>query len=138
MFITNNRTSFHLWWKEDLVKYQKVSKYYENNWLFQFYQTISWISSRKWLEAKLKIRVGDLKVRNKETSNELHASSTRCRFKNHKHAIKEEVWSKPYKHKIKELLQLRMGDTTAFRKFSNFPKNCQNMTGRNVLDNPLH
>ena len=28
MFITNNHASFHLWWKENLVKYQKVSKYY--------------------------------------------------------------------------------------------------------------
>ena len=29
MFITNNCTLFHLWWKENLVKHQKVSKYYE-------------------------------------------------------------------------------------------------------------
>ena len=28
MFISNNRVSFHLWWKESLVKHQKVSKYY--------------------------------------------------------------------------------------------------------------
>ena len=28
MFITNNYTSFHLWRKEYLVKYQKASKYY--------------------------------------------------------------------------------------------------------------
>ena len=28
MFITNNYTSFHLWWEENLVKYQKVLKYY--------------------------------------------------------------------------------------------------------------
>ena len=31
MFTSNNRASFHLWWKENLVKYQKVSKYYEND-----------------------------------------------------------------------------------------------------------
>ena len=31
MFISNDRVSFHLWWKEMLVKQQKVSKYYENN-----------------------------------------------------------------------------------------------------------
>ena len=30
-FITNNLVSFHLWWKENLVKYQKVSKFYEND-----------------------------------------------------------------------------------------------------------
>ena len=31
MFITNNRASFYLCWKENLVKHQKVSKYYEND-----------------------------------------------------------------------------------------------------------
>ena len=31
MFISNNRTSFHLWWKENLVKHRKVSKYYETD-----------------------------------------------------------------------------------------------------------
>ena len=30
MFISNNRASFHLWCKENLVKHQKVSKYYKN------------------------------------------------------------------------------------------------------------
>ena len=28
MFITNNDALFHLWWKENLAKYQKVSKFY--------------------------------------------------------------------------------------------------------------
>ena len=32
MFISNNRTSFHLWWKENLVKHGKVSKNYETDW----------------------------------------------------------------------------------------------------------
>ena len=31
MFISNNRASFHLWWKENLVKHQKVLKYFEND-----------------------------------------------------------------------------------------------------------
>ena len=31
MFISNNRLSFHLWRKENLVKHQKFSKYYEND-----------------------------------------------------------------------------------------------------------
>ena len=31
MFITNNHTSFHLWWKENLVRHQKVSKYYDHD-----------------------------------------------------------------------------------------------------------
>ena len=30
MFITNSRALFQLWRKENLVKHQKVSKYYEN------------------------------------------------------------------------------------------------------------
>ena len=38
MFISN--TSFHLWSKENLVKHQRVSKYYENNcrlWLAEIW-----------------------------------------------------------------------------------------------------
>ena len=31
MFVYNNRPSFHSWWKENLVKYQKASKYYETD-----------------------------------------------------------------------------------------------------------
>ena len=31
MFISNNRASFHLWWKKNLVKHKKVSEYYEND-----------------------------------------------------------------------------------------------------------
>ena len=31
MFITNNHNSFHLWWKKNLVKHQKVSKYYDQD-----------------------------------------------------------------------------------------------------------
>ena len=32
MFISNNRASFHLWWRGNWVKHQKVSKYYESNY----------------------------------------------------------------------------------------------------------
>ena len=31
MFITNNHESFHLWWKKNLVKHHKVSKYYRQD-----------------------------------------------------------------------------------------------------------
>ena len=31
MFISNNRATFHLWWKENFVKHQKVSEYHEND-----------------------------------------------------------------------------------------------------------
>ena len=36
VFISNNRASFHFSWKENLVKHQKVSKYYENYFLQNF------------------------------------------------------------------------------------------------------
>ena len=31
MFLGNNCTSFHLWLKENLIRHQKVLKYYEND-----------------------------------------------------------------------------------------------------------
>ena len=34
--MSNNHPSFHLWRKENLVKHEKVSKYYENNCLQNF------------------------------------------------------------------------------------------------------
>ena len=33
MFLSNNRPSFPLWWKQNLVKHQQVSKYYEKDCL---------------------------------------------------------------------------------------------------------
>ena len=36
MFINNNHASFHLPWKENLVKHQNVSKYYENDCVQNF------------------------------------------------------------------------------------------------------
>ena len=36
MFITNNYDSFHLCWKQSLVKYQKFSKYYVHDCLHFF------------------------------------------------------------------------------------------------------
>ena len=33
MFISNNRSSFHFWWKENFVKHQQVSRYYEKHCL---------------------------------------------------------------------------------------------------------
>ena len=62
MFISNNRPSLHLWWKENLVKHRKVSKYYETDcrlvricisqwwcWLFLFL-TQNTISGQIWLK----------------------------------------------------------------------------------------
>ena len=36
MFITNNQNSFHLWWKENFLKHQKVSKRYDQHCLKNF------------------------------------------------------------------------------------------------------
>ena len=36
VFLGNNRASFHFWGKENLVKQQKVLKYYENDCLRNF------------------------------------------------------------------------------------------------------
>ena len=35
MFVSNNRISFHLWRKENLIKHRKVSKYYKTNCSYQ-------------------------------------------------------------------------------------------------------
>ena len=40
MFTRNNGTSSHLWWKENLVRHRKVSKYYETDSSFFFNLTI--------------------------------------------------------------------------------------------------
>ena len=36
--ISNNRASFQLWWKENLVKHWKVSKYYKTDCSFEYSQ----------------------------------------------------------------------------------------------------
>ena len=35
-FITNNRDLFHLWWKENLVKHEKISKNYDHDCSHKF------------------------------------------------------------------------------------------------------
>ena len=35
MFISNNHALLHFWCKENLVKHQKVSKYYENDYSYK-------------------------------------------------------------------------------------------------------
>ena len=39
MFISDNSASFHLWWKENFVKYREVSKYYETDCRSQRYNS---------------------------------------------------------------------------------------------------
>ena len=36
LLLVSNLNSFHLWWKDNLVKYQKVSKYYDEDCLINF------------------------------------------------------------------------------------------------------
>ena len=47
MLISNNRTSFHLWWKENLVKHWKVSKYYETDCLQNFLSLFMFLLTAK-------------------------------------------------------------------------------------------
>ena len=41
MFISNNLASFRLWWNENLVKHQKLSKYYESDCSLMSYSKVS-------------------------------------------------------------------------------------------------
>ena len=45
MFISNNHKSFHFWWEENLVKHQKVTKYYKNDCLKKFLSLFMSIST---------------------------------------------------------------------------------------------
>ena len=36
IFIINNNASFHFWWEENLVKYQKFSNYYDHDYQQNF------------------------------------------------------------------------------------------------------
>ena len=38
LFNTNNQALLHLWWKENLVKHQKFSKYYDLGWNFRLWK----------------------------------------------------------------------------------------------------
>ena len=46
MFISNNRPSFHLWWKENLVKHQNVSKYYKTGCSFYLFKIKNYFSCK--------------------------------------------------------------------------------------------
>ena len=53
MFLSNNRVSFHLCWKKNLVKHQRVSKYYENDCLLLFYFLV--LRERRYLGPTLRL-----------------------------------------------------------------------------------
>ena len=56
MYIRNNRTSFHLRWKENLVKYQKVSKSYETDCSSNFHkQELIFSIIKRWIQSNHKI-----------------------------------------------------------------------------------
>ena len=42
LFISNNRTSFHFWWKKNLVNHQKVSKYSEKEYRLTHPKKYAW------------------------------------------------------------------------------------------------
>ena len=56
IYIRNNRTSFHLWWKENLVKYRKVSKYYETDCSSNFHNhELIFSIIKRWIQSNHKI-----------------------------------------------------------------------------------
>ena len=50
MFIGNNPTWFHFWWKKNLVKHRKVSKYYETDCLQNFLFLFMFLLTAKLVE----------------------------------------------------------------------------------------
>ena len=52
MFVSNNPTSFHLWWKKNLVKNQIVSKYEENDRLQIFFFSLFMSSLTRYTSLK--------------------------------------------------------------------------------------
>ena len=58
MFIGNNRTSFHLWGKENLVKHRKVPKYHETDCrLFHVLEEIMFYSISSLLLSVTQVKV---------------------------------------------------------------------------------
>ena len=58
MFITNNHASFHLWWNENLVKHQKVSKCYEHDCSIDKFLDIlmyNWLCNKKQIIFSLQV-----------------------------------------------------------------------------------
>ena len=55
MLISNNHPSIHLWWKENLVKHRKLSKYYETDCKTGLFTYICIFSGKKiWNQKKKK------------------------------------------------------------------------------------
>ena len=50
MLISNNRASFHLWQKENLLKHQRVSKYYESDCLQNFLLLFMFLLTAKFVK----------------------------------------------------------------------------------------
>ena len=53
MFISNNRASFQFWRKENLVKHQRVSQYYENDCFTLYLYSFNGFHHSTWVNVKL-------------------------------------------------------------------------------------
>ena len=74
MFISNNRALFYLWWKENLVKYLKVSKYYLQVCL-QKLSVLKALELPK-LSNKSRLKRSGASEKEKDTSRENHRQNT--------------------------------------------------------------
>ena len=75
MFISNNRPSFHLWWKENLVKHQKVSKCCKTDCLQNFLLLFMYLWTTKFVKNNhIKSRIFFVFLKNalKQTWNSLN------------------------------------------------------------------
>ena len=72
MFISNDCPSFHLWWKKNLVKHWKVSKYYETDYLENFLLLFMFLLTSKFVRnSHIEVRIFFIFLKNilKQTSN---------------------------------------------------------------------
>ena len=58
ILISNNHTSFHLWWNENVVKHPKVSKYYETDCSsFKVLKTSQAITRSRWASVEIDLEL---------------------------------------------------------------------------------
>ena len=95
ILISNNRPSFHLWWKENLVKLQQISKYYEKDCLHIFLLLLmSWLKTKFVKKSHICGKIYFIFLKNvlKQTRNSL----------NSKFQAQWKAWSSSYQ--LKQIL----------------------------------
>ena len=113
MFISNNCISLHLWWKENLVKHRKVSKYYETYTFFHKFR------QRDNIRLKLSTLAINKKVIEQTTSIKFLGIllDEHLSWKNHISVIENKVWKNiGILHKVKNIFS-RGGLKTLYFSF---------------------